>query len=389
MELSEFLLSLALILMAAKIGGELTQRIGQPPVIGELIGGMLIGTHVLGWVREMEPLHLLAEIGAIFLLFEVGLETDLEEFLQVGLSAFLVAVVGVIAPFFGGYLVAMALGLKGLLPVFIGATLTATSVGITARVLTDMGRLQALEARIILGAAVIDDVLGLLVLSIISGLATDGGSLSLAGVARTAFVALIFLAAAVMLGVRLAPKLLRIMGQMQSRGILNISAFIFCLILAYLAKWIGLAPIIGAFAAGMVLAKTDDRIHIQEKIQASGDITIPIFFVMLGVSLDPGRLNPFLPENRAVLLLEISLILVAVIAKLAAGLAVLEKKINRLAIGVGMIPRGEVGLIFASTGLAKGIIDDTIYAVVLLVVVMTTFVTPPLLKILFSDIPAQ
>ncbi|MCC6443207.1 MAG: cation:proton antiporter [Armatimonadetes bacterium] len=386
MEMSQFLLSLALILLAAKVGGRTAERFHQPAVVGELIGGMLIGTHVLGLVRETEPLHLLAEIGAIFLLFEVGLETDLDEFLQVGKSAFLVAIIGVIVPFFGGYLAAHALGMEGLLPIFIGATLTATSVGITARVLSDMGKLRTRESRIILGAAVIDDVLGLLILSIVSGLSSDGSGFSMAAIVKTSLLALAFLLGSVILGNWLAQPLLRAIGPMQSRGMLHISAFIFCLLLACLARIIGLAPIIGAFAAGLVLAKTEESAHIREKIEASGDITIPIFFVMMGVSLDPSLLNPFDPASHAVMLLEIALILVAVAGKLASGLGVLEKRVSRLAVGVGMIPRGEVGLIFASTGLARGIIDRADYAVTLVVVVVTTLITPPLLKALFRRV---
>lgn len=385
MEISHTILSIILILIAAKVFGELAERINQPPVLGELIAGVILGSSLLGWIKEDDVLITLAEVGAILLLFEVGLESDLEEFLRVGWSAFLVAVIGVAGPFAVGYFASIMLGLSTYVAIYIGATLTATSVGITARTLTDLGRLQTPEAKIILGAAVIDDVLGLIILAIVAGLVVTG-TLSTLMVVKVTGLAIVFLVGAIVLGVPVAPHLLKIAQRMRTRGILTISAFVFCLFLAFTAESLQLAGIVGAFAAGLVLARTEELAHIQERIKPLADIFIPVFFVMLGVKVRLQDINPFNPENSQIVMLAILLIVIAASMKLFAGLGVVRSSASRLIVGIGMIPRGEVGLIFAKMGIDRGVLNSGEYAAIVAVVVATTFMTPFLLKLAFQRI---
>lgn len=378
---SQTILYMIIILFAAKIFGELAERIGQPPVLGELIAGVVLGSSALGWIKPNDAMLVLAELGVILLLFEIGLESDLEEFLRVGPSAILVAIIGVICPFIAGYLVSFYIfGITNTVSIFIGATLTATSVGITARTLTDLGQMKTAAAKIILGAAVVDDVIGLIILAVVTGLVADG-SINALNVVKTSVMAILFLVGAIVIGIPVAPYLLKLTKNLRTRGILTIGALLFCLSLAYAAHGLHLATIVGAFAAGLVLARTDDLAHIQERIKPIADIFVPIFFVMLGVSVNLSVFNPFNPESRAGLFMMLSLIVIAIATKLFAGLGVLKKGVNRIVVGVGMIPRGEVGLIFASIGLTRKIITPAEYAAIVAIVVITTFITPPLLKI--------
>ncbi|MEN6584205.1 MAG: cation:proton antiporter [Armatimonadota bacterium] len=382
MTFAHLAISLVIILATAKVLGELSERLGQPAVLGELIGGVLIGPNVLGWVGDSEVIRLLAEIGAVLLLFEVGLESDLEEFLRVGVAALSVALVGIALPMTLGYGLAMVLGLDGrgpIVPLFMGATLAATSVGITARVLADIGHLQSKEAKVILGAAVLDDVLGLIVLATIAGIAATG-SLALGSALTTGLLAVVFLVGAILIGIPLAPYALRAVGRMRTRGKLISWALVFCLFLAWSAERLHLAAIIGAFAAGLVLAKTDDQAHIKERVRPLADIFVPIFFVWLGFSVRPQLFNPAAPGGWHTILVAGVLVIAAVIGKVAAGYCARVPGLNRLAVGVGMVPRGEVGLIFASLGLSQGIIDVGLYAVTVAVVLLTTVITPPMLK---------
>lgn len=382
-----------LILIFAKLFGELAERLKQPAVLGELIAGVILGGSVLGWIKinsghslppQLAVLTFLAELGVILLLFEVGLDSDLEEFLRVGPSALLVATVGVIGPFVAGYLVAsLVFHISTIVSIFIGATLTATSVGITARTLSDLNQLGTKEAKIILGAAVIDDVLGLIILAVVTGLAASN-HISYWQVAKTTLLAVAFLVGAIVIGIRIAPLLLRVAKRLYTRGMITISALLFCLILSFIAHEIKLATIVGAFAAGLVLARTEDQAHLRQRIEPVADIFVPIFFVMLGVSVNLSYFNPFNPESRGALGLTGTLILVAMVMKVFSGLGVLGRGVRRLVVGVGMIPRGEVGLIFASLGLSRGIITVDEYAGIIAVVITTTFVTPPLLKAVLS-----
>lgn len=394
---------LAVLLLIAKLGGELFERIKQPTVLGELLGGILIGNLVILGFLGFEPLKTnvvigaLAEIGVIILLFEVGLESNIGEMLEVGWSSLLVAIAGVIAPFFLGWGVA-AYFLPGddkLVHIFIGAALCATSVGITARVLKDIGRLQARESRIILGAAVIDDVLGLLVLAVVAGAikaATIGTALTFAGVVLITVKAIAFLIGAIAAGRYLMPHVFHRAGRLEVRGIFLALAISFCFLLAWLAAKVGLAPIVGAFAAGMVL---DDSHYepfrlkgektLEELVQPVSDLLVPLFFVLMGLKVD---LRAF--ARPELLTFALTLTIAAIIGKQICSLAVREKGVNRLAVGVGMIPRGEVGLIFAGIGASlmlpnahgvdEPVINMATFGVVVFMVIVTTLITPPALK---------
>jgi Kef-type K+ transport system membrane component KefB len=389
-DVGHFFYIFIVILLAAKLAGELFERMGQPAVLGELVAGVIVGTSVLGIV-PVDPadpygslVHVMAEIGVAILLFEIGLETDLREMFRVGSAALTVALVGVVLPFFFGYLFwHLYQGGTSLVAIFIGATLTATSVGITARVLTDIGKISTSEARIIIGAAVIDDILGLLILAVVEGLA-ETGQVSLLGVAKLFGLAVGFLAVAMAIGLTTARWLFELVNRMRVRGVLVTVSLVFALLLAYLADLVGLAPIVGAFAAGLILSRTNQFDTIVEQIKPVADVFTPIFFVSIGAAVDITILDPRNPANHSILVIGASLFVVAVLGKVAAGFAVFWRKLNRLAIGAGMVPRGEVGLIFAQLGLLGGILTQDVFSAILIMVMGTTLITPPLLKPLFE-----
>ena len=259
--------------------------------------------------------------------------------------------------------------------------MTATSVGITARVLGDLGRLQDAAAKVVLGAAVVDDILGLIILAVVTGVAHTG-NVSLAAVGLLSGKAIVFLVVAIMAGVRLAPALMRWVGWMQVRGTLIVYSVVFAVALAAVADLFGLAAIIGAFAAGLVLATTERRHHIEERIKPVADLLVPVFFVTVGMKVQPGMLNPF--AENAQFGIAMLLTAVAVASKLTAGLAVYQRGVRRWPVAVGMVPRGEVGLIFAGAGLAAGVIAEDLYSALVVVVMLTTFVAPPWLKALYG-----
>jgi Kef-type K+ transport system membrane component KefB len=394
---ARFFLVLAAILAAAKLLGEAAERIGQPAVLGELLAGVLLGRSVLGIVPtggvEAELIHVLAELGVLLLLFEIGLETDLREMFRVGPAALAVAVVGITLPFAFGYLYWRYAPHPGsgdgdltTAAIFIGATLTATSVGITARVLSDLGRMRTPEARIIIGAAVLDDVLGLVILSVVSGVAA-GASVTLLGIGRTLAVALGFLVVAVVAGRFLAPKLFDVIVRMRVRYVLVVASIAFALALAALAGLAGSALIIGAFAAGIILSGTNQFDTIEHEVRPVASIFAPIFFVSVGSSVNLRLLDPSTPAARATLLMAGAIILLAVIGKVAAGWAAPWSRFRRIIVGVGMVPRGEVGLIFADIGRRAGVLGDEVFGAVLLMVMVTTFIAPPALKALFGSKP--
>ncbi len=384
MELKDFLWSLIIIYVCARVLGELAARIGQSPVLGELLAGVLVGSSVLGWVEPTETLKLFGEIGVMFLLFEIGLEADLQSFLKVGSSAAAVATIGVVTPFVLGYGLAVALHMTAIQAIFVGATLTATSVAISARVLNDLGKLKTAEGNIILGAAVLDDILGLVTLSTIVGLAASG-TVSWLEVGRTAGLAILFLGAAILVGIQYTHLFAALVNRMHTRGRLVVAAVTLALLLGYVADRLHIAPLVGAFAAGLLLARTEHQSHIEERIKPVNDVFVPIFFVLIGAAVDLSLLNPFNSQNWPVLLLASSLTVVAIMGKLAAGFGVMDKQVSRWAVGVGMLPRGEVGLIFAGVGLSHGIIAGGEYGAILLMVVLTTFVSPLLLKLAFKS----
>jgi len=383
MAFRELLIAFIVILISAKTLGELMERIKQPAVLGELLAGVLVGTSVLGWVKPEHTLELLAEIGIVLLLFEIGLETDLKEMLRVGRDSLMVAVAGVAVPFLLGYFAMILMGGSNLVAVFVGATLTATSIGITAKVLSDLRKLGTVEAKIIIGAAVADDILGLVILALVASLA-EAGTVSLTTIVAALMKGVGFLVAAILIGNLLVHPLIRIVDLMRGRGILFLGALIFALTLAYLADLAGSAFIIGAFAAGITLARTDRKKIIEERLQPVVDVFAPIFFVMVGIQVNISILNPLNPTNIPILIIALVITVMAVVGKLVSGYVIPKRRANRLAIGIGMMPRGEVGLIFAQLGRATGLFSHEIFSALVVVVMVTTFLAPPLLKVVLG-----
>ncbi|MFN8646040.1 MAG: cation:proton antiporter [Gemmatimonadales bacterium] len=397
-QLPHLLLTVAAMLVAGKLLGEGAERLGLPSVLGELVAGVLLGASVLGVVPaagepSAEMLRVLAELGVILLLFEVGLETDLREMSKVGGAALAVACVGVVVPFALGYSywawlphpVTSDGGDLQTVAIFVGATLTATSVGITARVLGDLGRMDTPEARIILGAAVIDDIIGLVILSVVSGIAA-GGTVSVAGIGTTFAVAIGFLVAAVMLGNLVIPRVADRLLRMRVRGMVVAVSIAFALALAALAAQVGSALIIGAFAAGLILRGTRHHETVEHQVQPVAALLAPIFFVNVGAAADLRLLDPTRPGAGGILLVAGALTLIAIGGKLVAGWGAPWARFDRLTVGTGMVPRGEVGLIFADVGRKAGLLSDTTFSIVLLMVMATTFIAPVALKLIFARV---
>lgn len=373
------LLTLAIILASAKLLGELAERIGQPAVLGELLAGVILGPSLFAVVAPgADWLHLFAEIGVVILLFQIGLDTDLKRLLGVGGAALAVAVVGVALPFGLGYGVCRAMGLAQLESIVAGAALTATSVGITARVLSDLGRLHDPESQVVLGAAVIDDVIGLVILAVV-GQIVVGRAPSIVGVTLITLYAFGFLIAAVVVGRLVVPPLFNLLARIGSAGSLATMGLALAFGVAVLAHSAGSALIIGAFAAGLALQPSAHAREIEHGVTRLGYFFVPIFFVAVGAAVDVRTLG-----NGHVLATSALLIVVAIVGKVLAGYAPFWFRGRKTVIGVGMIPRGEVGLIFAQTGLAAGVLDGGIFASITLTVMVTTFVAPPLLKLLLG-----
>ncbi|MEI6778289.1 MAG: cation:proton antiporter [Chloroflexales bacterium] len=411
------LLYIAIMLIAAKLSS-LVERFGQPAVLGEMLIGIVLGNLVLVGVPFFEPIKqsqvitFLANLGVVILLFQVGLESNIHDMRMVGMSAFLVACVGVVLPMLlGTYVVGPLLlpNLSANAHLFLGAILTATSVGITARVFRDLGALHTREAQIVLGAAVIDDVLGLIILAVVSAIVTVG-TVSAGDVLRIVGTALTFLVGAVVIGQVFAGRVGRLFAWINTgQGMQLTLALSICLISAYLAELVGLAQIVGAFAAGLVLeavhfqpfekprivndihtataqiepqakAAVDEILdrytdqHIEDLIEPIGTVMAPIFFVLTGMNVSlTSLLDPHL------LLTILGITLVALISKVAAGFV--AGKVNRWVVGWGMVPRGEVGMIFAAAGLGLGVITQQIFSVMMIVIMLTTLLTPPILTV--------
>jgi Kef-type K+ transport system membrane component KefB len=372
---AELLLALIAIFVAAKVFGEIAERLGQPAVLGELIGGVAIGVSGLHLVDPHDvTIHLLSELGVILLLFVIGLETDLKKLMQVGGSATAVAVVGVALPLLGGFAFGELLGLSAMVSLFLGASLTATSVGITARVLSDLGHLQDDASQIILGAAVVDDIIGLVLLTIVGTLAA-GGALTVLGIGKIVLIAFGFVLLAIVIGSQLAPMLIRAIDRIKvARGLL-FASIVFALTLAYLAQRVGSAIIIGSFAAGLVLARTHRGKDIAREVHDVSQFFVPIFFVAVGAAIDFRTIN----------WMGFALAAIGIAGKVLAGFAVWRKGVNRMVVGVGMIPRGEVGLIFAQIGLSTRLLSAQLYSAVAVMIMITTFVAPPLLRRLLAQ----
>ena len=378
---TQVLLALVIIIAAAKILAEIFERMGQPAVVGEILAGVLIGPSVLNWVQPSEFITLLAEIGVIFLLFNVGLETKPQAILKVGKRAFIVAVLGVIVPFAAGYVIAMWWDGSTVEAMFIGAALVATSVGITARVLGSLGLLDAPTARIILGAAVIDDILGLLILSVVSSFSK--GNADYFELAKTAGLAIFFTLFVALVGARLITKFApRIEALHISKPFFN-AGLILCLGLSLAANYIGVAAIIGAFLAGMALAEATEDNHKMHKLTTGvTEFLVPFFLVNIGMQLD---LSIF--KDVSVIVLSIIVTIAAVLTKfIACGLGAYNLGLKRAAqVGIGMVPRGEVGIVVAQIGLGLGVINPPFFAAVLFMAIATTLIAPPFIKILFAD----
>ena len=367
--------------VAAKLAAEIFERLKQPAVAGEILAGVIIGPSVLGLVAPSELTGALSEIGVIFLLFLVGLETKPADIFRVGARATLVAVLGVISPFIAGYLIMLAWGQSSIEAVFVGAAMVATSVGITARVLGQMRLLSLEVSRIILGAAVIDDILGLLILAVVSSLAKEGG-VNYAQIATTAALAVGFTLLVILVGARAVNRIharVRNLKVGQSYLVFGLSL---CLGLALVASYIGVAAIIGAFLAGMALSESAEGSDMPHQAEAVTEFMLPFFLTNIGMQL---KLDALLNRNAIILALIVTIL--AILSKLVGcGLAAwpLGKK-KAAQIGMGMVPRGEVGVVVAQIGLSLNAVDATAYGVVLFMAVTTTLIAPPFLARLFRD----
>lgn len=381
-DLALILGNLLIIILVARLAAELSERVKIPAVLGEIVAGIIIGPSVLGLIDPIKHLDvanmvlLLGEIGVILLLFQVGLEMDLGEMAKVGKPALLVALIGVVVPFAAGFGVASAFGESGKIALFIGAALTATSVGITARVLGDLRALALRESRIVLGAAVADDVFGLIILTVVVKVVTEG-SISVSVVLETIGLAVGFLVITGLLAIYVIPRLFTRIDRV-AKSSTTIVAISFALMLAFslLADQAKLAFIIGAFMAGLAVGRSPQHERIAEGLNPLGHIFIPVFFASIGINADLDAM--FQPS---VLALATVLTVVAIIGKLVTGFGIGRSPGDKLLIGIGMTPRGEVGVIFASIGLSKGILDNELYGALLLMVLVTTLITPPLLRL--------
>lgn len=375
------LLALFIIIAAAKVMAELFERLRQPAVVGEILAGVIIGPSVLGLVQPTELISIVAEIGVIFLLFTVGLETKPQDILRVGKKAALVATLGVVFPFVAGYLIALFWGGTFIESMFIGAALVATSVGITARVLGSMGLLDLETSRVILGAAVIDDILGLIILSVVSGLAD--GAVNFASLAKTAGLAILFTVVVGLFGARIMTALApRISDLHVNKPFFNIGLMC-CFGLSVVSLYFGVAAIIGAFLAGMALAEATEG-NQKMRVLTSGvtEFLVPFFLVHIGMQLNLSVFN-----DSSVIVLALVITAAAVVTKfIGGGLGAWGMKRREMAqIGVGMIPRGEVGIVVAQIGLGMAVISEQFFASVLFMAVATTLIAPPLIKFFYSE----
>ena len=405
-------LELAGLLVAARLGGHFAERLEQPAVLGELLTGVFIAGVLSQWLPQSmtsnllrtandpeAPLSALASMGAVLLLFGVGLESRLGDLLKVGGSSLAVAVIGMIVPILFGWGVCHLFDYPAppgvdpdALYLFIGAALAPTSVGITARVLEDLHKVRSKEARVILGAALIDDVLTLVLLGMITGLVYSSGGEGGGGVleagASAIFRAFIFMVVVMAVGLWVMPIYYRVVASLQGQGSMLAAALAHCFIFAFLAEFFGLAAIVGAFMAGMLLEEAHRRAHkhspssadaafnrIQIALAPLSRMLVPIFFVVMGLQVQLDTLG----DPRA-LVYALALTLVAILGKQACALVVRGSVASRMAIGVGMVPRGEVGLVFGAIGLNSGLIDARTFSAIVFMVLATTLITPPLLK---------
>lgn len=380
---TDTLLGLFIVFVAAQIGAELAGRLKLPAVVGEIAAGCVIGSSVLGWIQLNEPLEVLAEIGAVLLLFSVGLETRVGDLRKVGKVAGLVGVLGVLLPFIMGAAWAKFAGFETPKALFIAAAFVATSAGITARVLQDLKALGRIESRVILGAAVIDDILAMLLLGVVTAL-QSGGGVDIPQIAVVLLQAVGFVALIALVGTKIMEKKSSLLdAPISPLSPLTLSLAL-CLGLAASASKLGLAAIIGAFLAGMVVAESRQRHTLEKQLQPIMAFLVPFFFVVTGAQINLKELASW--EVIGTLLL---VTLLAVISKLVGcGLGALSLgKKSALIVGVGMIPRGEVGIIVASLGQSAGVFTDRTYAIIIAMSLLTSVIAPPLLKKLLANAP--
>jgi Kef-type K+ transport system membrane component KefB len=380
-ESAPILLTLFIMLAAAKLMAEIFERLRQPAVVGEIIAGILIGPSALGWVAPSDLINVLAEIGVIFLLFNVGLETKPQAIFNVGTRALMVGVIGVLLPFGAGYLIAVWWQGSFVEAMFIGAALVATSVGITARVLGGMGLLDTQTARVILGAAVIDDILGLIILSLVS--AVSQGSVSYTGLAKTAGAAIVFTLFVTLIGSRVMTRLAPAIAKLRlDKPFFNLG-LILCLGLSVASIYVGVAAIIGAFLAGMALAEATENNHKMHQLTSGAtEFLVPFFLVNIGMQLN---LDVF-RDTSAVMLAAIMTIVAVITKFVGCGIGAWGMSRREMAqIGIGMVPRGEVGIVVAQIGLGLGVIEQSFFGAVLFMAVATTLIAPPFIKILFAE----
>lgn len=415
------LLSLTVIYLASRLGGGICARFDLPPVLGELLAGSVVGISILHLLvfpeggttagdslvmQAIQPfLHLspqvweatfatqgevvsvLSELGVIILLFEIGLESNLQELLRVGAQAAIVAVIGVTVPFVAGTAgLVFLFHVPTIAAIFAGAALTATSIGITAKVLAELQQLSSSEGQVILGAAVLDDILGIIILAVVASLVKTG-EVEISRVVYLILGAAVFLVGSVLVGRLLSPWFVGLVSTMKTRGSLLIVSLILMLILSVIGAAIQLEAILGAFTAGLILSETSKQHELEEQVIPLADFFVPIFFVCVGAKTDFSVFNPAIPANREGLVLAGFLVVVAIVGKVASGLGVGwgGEKLNRLAVGVGMIPRGEVGLVFAAAGASSGALSEALDAGIVVMVILTTFLAPPLLRFVFPS----
>lgn len=382
------LLVLFIVYVAAQIGAEIAGRIKMPAVVGEIAAGCIVGPSLLGWVTITEPLEVLAEIGAVLLLFSVGLETRLADLKKVGKVASLVGVAGVILPFLVSVLWARFSGFNTPKAMFIAAAFVATSAGITARVLSDMKVLRRTESRIILGAAVIDDILAMLILGVVTALQGDGtgGGVDWLRIGLVLLQAIGFVAVIAFFGTKLVRKKSDLLdAPINPLSPLTLSLSI-CLGLAAAASYLGLAAIIGAFLAGMVLAESPQRHALEKQLQPIMALLVPFFFVVTGAQVDLQELA----SGAAIASLALVTTLAVASKLIGGGLGALSLgKKSALIVGFGMVPRGEVGIIVASLGQSAGVFSGRIYAIIIGMSLLTSVIAPPILKTLLANEPAD
>ncbi len=408
-----------LIFLAARTLAEVLVRLSLPTIVGELLAGVVIGAsgfHLLmppstnaqlneGFVQfistlasvppEAVPdlyfesfpsLQAVATLGLYALLFLTGLESELEELVAVGVQAFTVAMAGVILPFAFGTLGLMFIFQVDLIPaVFAGASMTATSIGITASVFGELGYLKTREGQIVIGAAVLDDILGIVILAVVVALAS-GGSLQIAPIVKLVFAATLFVIGAIVLSRTAAPAFDWVLDRLKAPGAVVVASFVILVLSCFVATAIGLEAALGAFAAGLILSSSKNNHAIQQSVLPLVSLFATIFFVLVGAGMDLSVINPLDPASRSALVVAGFMLIVAIVGKIAAGWSFLiDKPTDRLVVGLGMMPRGEVGLIFLGLGTSAGLLTPSLEAAVLLMVIGTTFLAPVLLRIVLKD----